>query len=190
MIRAYISHLESQRYKITTWRAHEPGGQRRQTTVCLRSFDGKTGGFPAVSQHRADPKNDMPRRLSVTLCVTIFNTGWQAVRNTEEISSYCHQHLKEKKKKRTTVATNLSYCQCEHISTQVADKHAVTAIKKRLNICTVSPLKNQYPMVPQPAVSLYILYIKFLYNVGSSGLNHYNTKSNRCHNKWQKFFGI
>lgn len=42
-----------------------------------------------------------------------------------------------KKKKRetlATVATKLSYCQCEHISTQIADKHAATAIKQRLNI--------------------------------------------------------
>lgn len=64
------------------------------------------------------------------------------MRNFEEISSYRHQHKKKWEKKHPTVATNLSYCQCEHISTQVADKHAVTAIKKRLNICTTSSLKK------------------------------------------------
>lgn len=63
-----------------------------------------------------------------------FYTGWQAMRNIEEISSHCHQHSKKRRETLATVATKLSYCQCEHISTQIADKHAATAIKQRLNI--------------------------------------------------------
>lgn len=37
---------------------------------------------------------------------------------------------KKGRKTLATEATNLSYCQCEHISTQVDDKSAVTAIKQ------------------------------------------------------------
>lgn len=57
-------------------------------------------GSGSVSQHRADPKNDMPRWLSVTLSVTIFNTRWQAVGNIEEISLLLPPALEKKLKKK------------------------------------------------------------------------------------------
>lgn len=56
-------------------------------------------GSGTVSQHRADPKNDMPRWLSVTLSLTIFNTRWQAVGNIEEISLLLPPALEKKEEK-------------------------------------------------------------------------------------------
>ena len=78
------------------------------------------------------------------------------MRNIEEICSYCYQHSKKK-------SLPLWQLICLIVSVKTSehtDKHAGTAIKKCLNICSISPFKkNQYLFVPQPAMSLYILYI-------------------------------
>lgn len=147
--------------------------------ISLLYIDEKTGGFQSFLSTEPIPKMTCHDGLvSLFVCyMTIFNAGWQAVRNIEEISSYCHQ-LKKK-----SLPLWQLICLIVSVNTSAhADKHAVTAIKKCLNICIISPFKSQYPIVPKPTVS-YILYVEVLYNVGSSGLNHYKTKSNRCHNR-------
>lgn len=106
---------------------------------------------PAISQHGDDPKNDMRWCLTVTLCTTIFSPGRQAVGNTEEIApSSCHQIKKNIYIYIATLATDLSYCQYEHIRKLVADKHPVTPIKKCLHICTFSFKKINVPLFRSP----------------------------------------
>lgn len=136
--------------------AHGPGGRRWQTFLSS-SLMGRQEGSSSVSRRGADPENDMPWWLSVTICVTIFNT---MANDHEKYWRYPPTAINIQKKKLATVATNLSHV--EHISTQVAEKHAVTVIKKCLNICTFSPQENQYPTVLQPIISLSAYCIKLL----------------------------
>lgn len=99
---------------------------------------------PAISQHRDDDKNDMPWWLSVTVCMTIFNTGWQAVGNTGEISSYCHQLSK-------IITKNIPHLQliCPTVTVNTSVKWYLINIQWHLsrNVCiSSSSLKINMPL--------------------------------------------
>ncbi len=95
-----------------------------------------TGLIPKMTCHDASVSS------FAWLFLTQDGKQWERLKRSPTATSF-----QKKEKKRTSVATNLSYCQCEHISTHVADKHAVTAIKKCLNICTVSSLKKKKKLI-------------------------------------------
>ena len=155
---------ESQQSKIGSRQTHDPGGQRWQTTFLSSARMERQEGSSRFLSAEPVSEEDMPWWLSVTLPVTIFNTGWQAARDTEEIASYCHWYPEERKKK--IVATNLSDCQCEHISAQVSDKHAVTALRKHLNICPTCPgTKSIFHYSTASNAKICIIY---LYNMDSA----------------------
>lgn len=105
---------------ITTRQTHAPGEQHFSQWEDRRFQPFlSTETIPKMTRHDG----------SLSPFVTIFNARWQRVTNAEEISSHCHQRLEKERKTLATETTNLSYCQWEHISTQVDDTSAVTAIK-------------------------------------------------------------